>query len=251
MKKSIKIILAIIVVIAVAVSGFGVFTYIRIKNADFPDGFTVTAHTGCENTEDNSLDAIRKGYESGADIVEFDLNFTAEGEAVLWHDEEPQGDCVTLDEAFSLVAELSGLRVNVDCKSVANLKVVAELSEKYDIKDRIFYTGIEEDDVATVKEQTPDIIYWLNYEVDTERNTDEKYLLSLAEKTRELGAVGINIKHSTCTRELVEVFHREGLLVSIWTVNDTSDMIRALGLGADNITSRNPSQLLKLVEMSK
>lgn len=66
MKKPIKIILAIIVVIAVVVSGFGFFTYIRIKNADFPDGFTITAHTGCEKTEDNSREAIRRGYDTRA-----------------------------------------------------------------------------------------------------------------------------------------------------------------------------------------
>ena len=35
-----------------------------------PQGFTVTAHTGCEGTKDNSLDAITLGYGCGADIVD-------------------------------------------------------------------------------------------------------------------------------------------------------------------------------------
>ena len=250
MKKSIKIIITLITVSAVAVAGFFGFTYLKIKKADLPEGFTLTAHTGCEETADNSLESIRKGYESGADVVEFDLAFTTEGEAVLSHD-EPQKGCVTLDEAFALISTLPDLKVNVDCKSVANLKKVAELSEKNHINDRIFYTGIREENVAAVKEQTPDITYWLNYDVDVEKNKDEQYLLALVNKTRELGAVGINMNFNACTRELVEVFHREGLLVSIWTVNEPSDMIKVINLGVDNITSRNPSQLKVIVDMSE
>ncbi len=209
--------------------------------------FTLTAHTGCEETAENSLDSIRKGYESGADIVEFDLNFTACGEPMLSHD-EVKGGCVTLDEAFALIAALPDIKVNVDCKSVVNLKAVTELAEKHGVINRIFYTGISEADVEEVKKQTPGVIYWLNYGVDTEKNTDEKYLLFLAEKTRNLGAAGLNINYETCTKELVEVFHREGLLVSIWTVNKQNHMITAYNLGADNITTRNPSQFRKTVE---
>lgn len=209
--------------------------------------FTLTAHTGCEGTEDNSLEAIKKGYESGADIVEFDLNFTADNEAVLSHD-EAKGKCVTLDEAFDLVAELDGLRVNVDCKSVVNLKAVTELAQKHGVSDRFFYTGIFEKDVAAVREQTPQITYWLNFKVNSFKKNNEKYLLSLAQKVRELGAVGLNISHKRCTKRLVEIFHREGLLVSIWTVNTKKHMLRALELGVDNITTREPSELKKLMK---
>ncbi len=250
MKKATKIIISVVVVIALAISGFLGFIYLKIKYADLPEGFTVTAHTGCEETEENSLASIRKGYESGADIVEFDLAFKPDGDAVLSHDEKPRDGCVTLDEAFALIAELPDIRVNVDCKSVANLKAVAQLAEEHGIIDRIFFTGIREEDVSAVKEQTSDVAYWLNFDVDTEKNTDEKYLLFLAEKTRELGAVGLNINHRTCTKELVEVFHREGLLVSIWTVNEIEDMIKDISLGADNITSRHPFQLVEIIELN-
>ena len=234
------------VIVALIFSGYN---YIKIKHVVLPDGFTVTAHTGCEETVDNSLDSIRKGYESGADIVEFDLNFTSNGEAVLSHD-EPHSGCVTLDEAFSLIAELPDLKVNVDCKSVANPKVVTELAQKHGISDRIFYTGIGEEDINVVREQTPDVAYWLNFDIDVEKKTDEEYLLSLAKKTREVGAVGININYKTCSKELVDVFHSEGLMVSIWTVNKKFDMIKTVPFGADNITTRQPSQLVEIVGMN-
>lgn len=249
-QKVARIIIALLMLLVIVALIFSGYNYIKIKYVVLPDGFTVTAHTGCEETEDNSLDSIRKGYESGADIVEFDLNFTPNGEAVLSHDESYSG-CVTLDEAFALIAELPDLKVNVDCKSVANLKVVTELAQKHDISDRIFYTGIREEDVKAVREQTPDIAYWLNFDVDIEKNTDEEYLLSLAKKTREVGAVGININYETCSKQLIDVFHREGLLVSIWTVNKRFDMVKTVPFCADNITTRHPSQLVEIVELVK
>lgn len=212
-----------------------------------PDGFTLTAHTGCEGTEDNSLEAIKKGYESGAEIVEFDLNFTPDGKAVLSHD-EANGRCVTLDDAFALVTELPELRVNVDCKSVADLRAVVALAEKHGVSERFFYTGIFENDVAAVCEQTPQVVYWLNFEVNLLKKNNEKYLRSLAQKVRELGAVGLNINHKKCSKRLVEVFHREGLMVSIWTVNERRHMLRALKLGVDNITTRQPSELKELIK---
>ena len=248
-RKIAKIIISLLTSIVIVTLIFSGYNYIKIKNAVLPNGFTITAHTGCEKTEDNSLDSIRKGYESGADIVEFDLNFTSDGEAVLSHD-EPHNGCVTLDEAFAFIAEFPNLKVNVDCKSVANLKIVTDLVQKHGISDRIFYTGIDEEDIKAVKEQMPHITYWLNFDVDAERNTDEEYLISLAKKTREVGAIGININYTTCSKQLVDIFHREGLLVSIWTVNEKIDMAKTLPLCVDNITTRNPSQLVEIVELT-
>ena len=102
-----------------------------------------------------------------------------------------------------------------------------------------------------VKEQTPQIAYWLNFDVDVEKNTDEEYLLSLAKKTREVGAIGININYETCSKQLVDVFHREGLMVSIWTVNKKFDMVKTVPFCADNITTRYPSQLVEIVELNQ
>lgn len=250
MKKRTKIILASAVAIGTAAAVVALVSYnnMKQKKVVLPRGFTVTAHTGCENTEDNSLEAIRKGYESGADIVEFDLNFTSDGTPVLAHD-EAESDSVTLDSAFALIAEKEGLYVNVDCKKTDNLTEVSALAEKYGIKDRIFYTGIEEKDVDAVRTQTPDVTYWLNLEVDKSKNKDAAYLNSLCDKVIKCGAVGINMNHRSCSEELTKVFHERGLLVSIWTVNSEYDMVKTLGYGADNITTRKPAKLKSLIEL--
>lgn len=247
MKKKTKVILAASVAAIVgSASLLGGYTVFKYKNVNLPDGFTVTAHTGCENSADNSLEAIRLGYSSGADIVEFDLNFNSEGVPVLSHD-EPQRGTITLEEAFWAVDGYEKLKVNIDVKKADNLKAVVTLAEKYGLSERIFFTGIEEEKVDEVKAQTPDVEYYLNVDVDKSRKNEYEYLVSLAQKVESLGAVGINMWYGACSKKLVSVFHERGLLVSVWTVNNELDMLRMLELSPDNITTRLPSKLKELV----
>lgn len=50
------------------------------------------------------------------------------------------------------------------------------------------------------------------------------------------------------TKEFVEAAHERNLKVHIWTVNETADMERLLGIGVDGIMTDYPDKLLKLVE---
>ena len=206
---------------------------------------TITAHTGCESTKDNSLEAIRKGYDCKADIVEFDINYLSNGTPVLSHD-APEGECPTLEEAFALVSTLDGLKVNVDLKSVSNVKEVYALALKYGIEERIFYTGVEEKDVKAVKAATPEAEYYLNIKVSRLRKRNRKYLTSLAEKVENCGAVGINMRYKVLTKELLQVFSEKGLLVSVWTVNSEEALKKVFALAPDNITTRIPSVAAKI-----
>ncbi len=209
-----------------------------------PDNFTVTGHTGCMNTPANSLASITVAAECGADIVEFDLRFDKNGAPVLSHD-EPTGNEFSLDEAFAKVSKFKNLQVNVDVKTTAYLEKVVPLAKKHGILDRIFFTGIFEADVDAVKEKCPDVPYYLNYAV--EKNTDTEYINSLVNKVRDCGAVGINCRHKTVTKELVDAFRRNGLLVSVWTVNRSHDMRNALAFAPDNITTKEPAKLRKIL----
>ena len=222
------------------------------KNADIklPDGFTITAHTGCMDTEENTLESIKTGAENGASIVEFDLYFTKDGEPVLAHD-EPVGGEVTLDEAFEYISKIPNIKVNVDVKTCDALEKVYPTAQKHGIENRIFYTGINEEDVETVKKDSPQVTYYLNVDVEKSKATDKEYLLFLVEKVKNAGAVGINFNYKSATKELVEVFHENGLLVSIWTVNDEYNMYKILSFAPDNITTRNPDELSRIVKEIK
>ncbi|MGN1161606.1 MAG: hypothetical protein ACI4SX_05085, partial [Candidatus Fimenecus sp.] len=73
MKHKRVIITAAAVIAASAVIGVGSYFAVyavkmnSYKNTKFtlPDDFTVTAHTGCEGTKENSLESIKAGAENG------------------------------------------------------------------------------------------------------------------------------------------------------------------------------------------
>lgn len=215
-----------------------------------PEGLTVTAHTGCEGTEDNTLESIRAGASAGADIVEIDLNFMPDGTPVLCHNPPKSKSYPTLDSAFELLRELE-VRMNVDVKSTVNIPEVKSLAQKHGVLDRIFFTGVEETDVEAVKNGAPGTSYYLNVSVSKSKNTDKTYIDSLVRKVKECGAIGINMKYVGCSDMLVEAFRKEGLLVSLWTANSKSVMVRCLCFRPDNITTRKPSELIELMDGAK
>ena len=248
-----KILIAIIIVLVLAIIFTTIFFGVRVSkmkeyknNIKIPENFTITAHTGCMNTKDNSLDSMKIGVENGADIIEFDLYFTEDGEPVLSHD-EPKGNEISLSEAFACLATLDGVRANVDMKTVDALEKVYPIAKEHNVEDRIFYTGVKDEFVESVKKDSPEMKYYLNVNVDKSKNTDREYLLSLVEKVKNAGAIGINFNYKSASEELVEVFHENNLLVSIWTVDDEYNMYRILSFGPDNITTRHPDKLSEII----
>ncbi len=213
---------------------------------NLPKGFTITAHTGCENTPMNSAESMRKGAEY-AEIVEVDLNFTRNNEPVLAHSFVKK-DSLTLDEAFSELAKLPGTKMNIDVKIGPDLKAVYDCALKHNVQNRILYTGIENEKLVSAKRDTPKIPFYLNVTVTRLKMLKKEYIDFLVSETKKHGAIGLNMSYKPCTKELVEAFHKEGLTVSLYTCNDIKSMLKALNLGVDNITTKNPAMLKKLVE---
>ncbi len=213
-----------------------------------PEDFTVTAHTGCEGTKDNSLESITAGAEAGADIVEIDLHFTSDGTPVLSHNKpEENANLPTLESALEMLCGLD-IRMNIDVKATDNIAEVYSLIKKLGVEDKVFFTGVEEAKVPTIKADAPGIPYFLNVDVDKKKNSDFGYLESLIAKVKDCGAIGINMKFVNCSDELVRFFRSEGLLISLWTANKKKDMYRCLFLQPDNITTRMPSVLRSLMK---
>lgn len=216
---------------------------------EYVHDMTVTAHTGCMGTNDNSLEAITEGAKY-ADIVEFDIRFENNGTPVLSHD-APKGNEVTFEEAVKLLKTLPDLKINIDIKSTDNLSAVVEIAKKYDIFPRIFFTGVDSNFVDAVREQTKDVPYYLNVSVKKRKNKKPDYLASLVDTVKKAGAVGINFNRKTASKELVEAFHEAGLLVSIWTVNKKKDMYKIYSYMPDNMTTRNPDILRHEIDIIK
>ncbi len=215
-------------------------------NAILPDGFTITCHAGSFGTKANSLESLQTAVDWGADIVEFDVSFRPDGTAVIIHDSAPKmNQGVLLDEALKIVAGVDKCRINLDIKSTANLPEVDRLVKKHGLFERVFYTGVFEDWVDAVKNSSA-IPYYLNHKITAEEACDKKKAIEIIEKTKKLGAIGINSHYKNGTKDFSDIAHKNGLLVSLWTVNKTADMVGVIEATPDNITTKKPDILKRI-----
>lgn len=72
-------------------------------------------------------------------------------------------------------------------------------------------------------------------------------MTSLVQKVKNSGAVGINLNKDNVSAMLVETFHDNGLLVSVWTVDKKREMQKVVSYLPDNITTRNPKLLNEII----
>lgn len=216
------------------------------KNMNLPENFTVTAHSGCEKTTPNSLNSLKAADKLNCDIAEVDVRFTDEGIPVMAHDRN-FSDVTALEDAFALVSGFDRLKLNLDIKETSHLADIIPLAEKYSMTDRVFCTGIFEKDTQEIKKQLPGYTYYLNMGIKPAVFQTKRYLDKICRIIKENGAVGINCNHKKVTKKMVNYLHKNNLFVSLWTVDNEKDMKRVLSLCPDNITTRHPSELKKLI----
>ncbi len=244
------VILVFIAVIALAAIAFSVvFTFImRKKPGKLPPGFTVTAHSGCEHTEDNSMEFLEKAIEIKASVLEVDLTFRSDGTPVLIHkNEAADGEGLLFDEALKYISESSdSVKLNLDLKSTAFLPNAVAVVEKYGLRDRCFYTGVTEDFLDAVKKDGGGLPYFLNLNLGFGKRHG-KGLYDALKKVKDSSAIGINCNYRSASHSMVGLFHENGLLVSCWTANSKRVMRRLLSVAPDNITTRYPTVLGKMI----
>lgn len=211
-----------------------------------PEGFTVTCHAGAMHTKPNSLQSISEAIKWGAQVVEFDVSFRPDGTPVIIHNSAPsQNQGILLKDALKIVAGNTKCKINLDIKSMANLGAVDRLVKEAGLFDRVFYTGVFADWVETVR-STSSIPYYLNHKITADEASDPCAAQTVADKAKTLGAMGINSDFSGASGMFVEKTRENGLLVSLWTVNNASDMVKVIDLMPDNITTKKP-HIMKLL----
>lgn len=223
----------------------------RILNAkpQLPADFLYTAHSGCENTADNSVEFLEKAIALGVPALEVDVTVRNDGTPVLLHAASAgTNEGLLLEEALCFIAEKSeSVQINLDLKAFSNLPKIAELIARYQLSARCYFTGVEKEQSQAVKIDAPNIPYYLNMDLNKMRLEDEGYLHSVALEVQRSGAVGINCQYRNASQKLIEIFHENGLKVSLWTADNPLVMRNLLRLGPDNITTRRPIQLASLL----
>lgn len=230
----------------------GVTVYAFNKNYDektltFMDDFTITAHTGAFDTPDNSMESLETAIQNEVAVFEIDVRMRPDGTVVMGHDLiTTNTDGVELSTVFSRVKQ-TNLKLNLDIKEIRVLEPLYKLICDYELKDRVFFTGIETFQTKKVKEYCSDITYYINYKPSRIKIFSEDYQQKILELMEETGAVGINCNHIYASRTLSKVLHKNGYLLSIWTVDKRYEMKRALINKPDNITTHYPDVVSEII----
>ena len=219
------------------------------SSLSLPEGFTVTAHSGCEGTADNSFEFLKKCIDIGASVAEIDVTFRRDGTPVIVHKEVAENDeGILFDEVMKILSENTDkMCFNLDLKAFSHIGAVIDIIEKYSLKERCFFTGVRPEQVEILKAQSKEIPYYLNKSFSPFKKHSKRFLKLLADEVKQSGAVGINLNYRFASREMVELFRKNGLLTSFWTANTEKAMKKLLYLAPDNITTRYPVLLESLI----
>ncbi len=207
---------------------------------------SVTWHAGAMKTAPNTLESIEVAIKNNADIVEIDVTFRPDGTPVIIHSSAPaENEGILFEDAIKLLSNCN-CKVNLDLKSTANLAAVDEIINEYSMMNRVFYTGVFESWVETVKSNSK-IPYYLNYSVSRKEAKKEDAAQAVADKAKALGVIGINANFRKVRKHFSDVMHKNGLEVSLWTANKKREMKKVIKASPDNITTKRPDLLNKLL----
>lgn len=231
----------------------------------------ITAHSGCENTERDSLESIDKAILLNADAIEIDVRRAPDGVLRLTHNlltEDEYKTKARIEDAFAIIQN-TNLLVNCDLKEPSTLYYVIDKAKEYGIyKDRLILTGCTSaeqlvrdphlNDFAQIFVNLEQI---LKYDYFQERkfdsvaefleNLDEpagrvKYEFNLDQSAERiisycklLGVAGLNLPYQVLTESSAKQFNEAGILLSVWTVNDRELALHLLDMDVFNITTRS------------
>ena len=220
----------------------------------------ITAHSGCDNTQDNSLEFLNYAFALPAEALEVDVRKDLHDELIISHDETAEKS-VTLEEVFSLLHKHPEKKVNCDLKQ-ENLEAdVVKLAKQYGVDHQLIFTGtVNKELFLKGSAAYPQVTWFANLEVFTQSSAEMLHLYDegLEAQLREMlirvltemslyEAAGINWRYPFA--ELIwKKAKKMGIGISVWTVDDPDVQRIWLERDIENITSRNISGLINARE---
>ncbi len=238
----------------------------------------IIAHRGASHdAPENTLPAIRLGWDQGADAVEIDIHQSSDGRIVAIHDKDtnrvtgreglvadltlkrlsvldagewkgPQwkGTRIpTLEAVLATVPPGKTLVVEVKCPSsvLPELERVLDSSGK---RGQVMLIAFDYETIAQAKRRMPDLrSYWLYGFSEREAETyGVESSSDLLARVREASLDGLDVRHSgPWTAELAEALNAVGKALYVYTVNDAEQARRLRDLGVAGITTDRPAHI--------
>jgi len=232
----------------------------------------ICAHTGCENSQPNTLESLLAGLQSGAEMVEVDVRGTKDGVAVLLHDEQVRaadghslivhdvlyeeivGQCDTppVKLVDALVHVKSYCRqLMIDMKNPMYSEAIVQAVRQTESENHVIMAGCHRDFAFAFKRLHPDIQLLLNTEesfslFNSSHFDIRQFFEAACLDAIRAGCCGLNMMHEYVTAEMVEYVQSRMLAVQVYTVDDPLSMHRMLNIGVDYITTNRVLDCIEL-----
>jgi glycerophosphoryl diester phosphodiesterase len=230
----------------------------------------IIAHRGASGDfPENTLAAFAAAIEAGAQMCELDVQLTADGVAVVIHDEtidrttDGRGKVAAMslaeirsvDAGGKFGSAFAGARIptleevlelaqgrcalNVELKGAGVEREVCRLVRAHQAIADTIVSSFQWDALAAARELEPELR--MGVLVDQEAD-------AMLEAAIRLRAVSVNPRYDTVGPAMVERAHGEGLQVLVWTIDKAARMRRMMAMGVDGIMTNYPARLAALVK---
>ena len=247
---------------ALAVVASVVSAGLLARSVRLEDDTLIIAHRGAAlHAPENTLASVNRAIEDSTDYIEIDVQETADGEVVVFHDSDfmktarnpltiwdavrADIDAIDIgswfDSAYSaervptlqevLLAARDQARVNIELKYYGRdedlERRVIDVVEAAGMVDQVVLMSLKYDKIQKIRSLRPEWTYGLLTSV------------SLGDATRfDVDFLAVNA--ATATRGFIERAHRHGLDVYVWTVNDPYVMSAMMSRNVDGIITDDP-----------
>ncbi|MHA1114180.1 MAG: glycerophosphodiester phosphodiesterase family protein, partial [Alphaproteobacteria bacterium] len=258
------LLLAAVVVTAIVISRE------MIENLELSRAVQVTAHRGASRAApENTLAAIRRSVEDGADYAEIDVQLLADDAVVLVHDSDfkrvlgldlqvahatyddirdlDAGSWFSPDFAAERIATLEqaigaagdGLKLNIELKFHGGDALLAdrvvEIVRAAEFRDRSVITSLDAAGLRRV------------------RALDPSFQVGMI-VTAAVGDIGglpvdfLSLNASLATPARIRANRAAGLQTHVWTINDPDQMLAMIERGVDNVITDEPAVMRRLLD---
>lgn len=204
---------------------------------------------------ENSLAAIEAAAAHGVDAVELDVMRAGDGGLVLAHGPEVPSAAAPLDDGLALAARL-GISVQMDVKQRGLEMGVVDALRRQHLLERSFVSSFSLAILRAFAAVEADLPRSLTYPEDRLGITGSRILgpavrpglaalrsllpVRLPRWLRAAGASATTLNWAVVTPRTIEVCHRLGAAVYVWTVNEPALAKTLVESGIDGIITDDP-----------
>ena len=237
----------------------------------------VFAHRGASQyAPENTIAAFELAVSQGADAIELDVKLSADGKAVVIHDQTVDrtthgsgrvnqmtlaslkglnaqyrfdayaGEQIpTLDEVFESVGKR--IFINVELTNYASrhdnlVPIVAEIVKRHQLEKEVLFSSFIPVNLKKMKTLLPDVPVAL---------LASQGVLGVASRSALFTQLSPKIIHpylDDVTPQLMNTERRRGRRVHVWTVNEDIDLRRMIDYGVDGFFTDDPAKALRILE---